>query len=131
MLRTRWLPPRSLRFLLNGLHQELTDPSPAETRADDEARDLAAGFVALDEVLEVERDETRELAFDLGPDQQRRGVAVDPLEPLGRLPRARRVAELAEQLRDCGGVTGSRGADLRFYGGGGGLFAGGIASSST
>ena len=125
--------PARACLVLEGCHQELADSSPAETLADHEARNLAAGCVELDEVLDVKRAKARELASDLGHDQERRRVGGDPLDPLRRLFCARRVPELAQQRRESGGVPRARVAELWLYGGGGGRGAsgGGAASSST
>ena len=119
------LPASPARLVLQGLHQLLADSTAAEAPADDEPSDLATGLVAFDEVLDVQRAESSEVRLDLRDDHPRRGIGGDPLEALSRLPRRRRVAELAEQRGDGGRVSALGGANL--YGGG----AGGGASSST
>ncbi len=111
-------------------HQELADATAPVALADDERGYLAAGLVALDEVLDVEGGEARDLTVDFRHERERRRVGGDAREPLGRLLGRRRIAELAEKRCNRGGVLGCRLA--KSYGGGGGRGAsGGGPSSST
>jgi len=106
------------RLLLERSHQRLPDPAPAEPLRHDEGRDLAPQLVALDEVLGVERTEAGDLAFNLGDDQARRRVRVDPLDALGGLPLRRGVPQVAEKSGD--GIRVSALGVANAYGGGGG-----------
>jgi len=81
---------------------------PAEVLADHEARDLTAGLVALDEVLDVEHSETCHLPVGFGDDCKHGGVGGDADEPFRHLLGRRRIAELAEQRRNRGDVLGLR-----------------------
>jgi len=118
------------RLVLDRAHQQLADSAAPESLADDERGYLAAGLVALDEVLDVEGGKARDLTVDFRNERERRRVGGDAREPLGRLLGRRRIAELAEKRCNRGGVLGLRFA--KRYGGGGGRGAsGGGLSSST
>jgi hypothetical protein len=101
------------RLFLERLHQQLADAAAAESLADDEAGNLDAGLVALDEVLDVESSESCDLSVQLCDDEPGRGVARDALDPLGCLLRRRWVPKLAQEHRDGRRVLGSSGAELR------------------
>jgi hypothetical protein len=105
------------RLFLESRHQELADSLTPKALADDKAGDLAAWVVLLDEVLDVERAEAGGLTVDLGDDHERGRVARDSLESLCGLFGSRRIAELAEQLREWGRVSRVRLSEA--YGGGG------------
>ena len=93
-------------LLFQRLHQQLPDAAAAEALADDEACHFDAGLVALDQVLDVEDAEPRDVSVQLGDDEPGRGIRRDALDPLGGLLGSRRVAELTEKLRNGGGVLG-------------------------
>ena len=114
-----------LSFLLERVHQELTDAAAAERLRDNEARDLATGLIALDQVLLVERGETGEPALGLGHDDPGGRVSGDPCDAGLGLFRCGRIREFGEQRRIGGGVFGRRLAEA--YGGGG---PGGTSSST-
>jgi hypothetical protein len=118
------------RLFLDCAHQERADSAAPEALADDERGYLTPRLVALDEVLDVEGGETRDLTVDFRNEREHRRVGGDAREPLGRLLGRRRIAQLAEKRCDRGGVLGLRFA--KRYGGGGGRGAsGGGPSSST
>jgi len=117
-------------LVLDLAHQQLADSTAPEFLPDDERGYLTPRLVALDEVLDVEGGETRDLTVDFRNERERRRVGGDAREPLGRLLGRRRIAQLAEKRCDRGGVLGLRFA--KRYGGGGGRGAsGGGPSSST
>jgi hypothetical protein len=88
------------------LHQQLADAAAAEALADDKAGHLAAGLVALDEVLDVQHAEASDLPVELGHDEPGRRIRRDALDPLGGLLSGRRVPELAETVCNGIGVSG-------------------------
>ena len=72
-------------FFFQRFHQQLTDTAATESFADDEAGDLAARLVSLDEVLQVEDAEASDHTFELSHDEPGRWIRSDALDPLGRL----------------------------------------------
>jgi hypothetical protein len=121
--------PALPRFFLERAHQQLSDPLTAEALADNEAGALAAWIVALDEDLLVEDYEARDLAGDLGDEDDCRRIVRDPFQPFRRLFCRRRIPELVEEAGDRRRILAS--CFAKAYGGGGGGPPGGGASSST
>jgi hypothetical protein len=88
--------PASAGLVLERLHEGFADSAPPELLADDQGGDVGADVVTLDQVLHVERAETRDLTVELGHDQRRRRIRFDALDSLGRLRLARGISQVAE-----------------------------------